>query len=151
MSFPVDPEALIIRILDGNIIILDDGSIQVQGTVSGEWYNKEMFADRDWHVTVGPATGTGRIMDLGAFNKEYVESVPVNIWVLDKRGANYTPKRILRDIISEICRLTLSAVHAPGGILKDVDLKVWVPRDEPLNRILRRESLVEVTYERARV
>ena len=150
MSYPVDPEALIIRLLDGLIIVLDDGSVQVLGTVSAEWYNKELFADRDWHVSVGPGYGVGKILDLGAFNKEYVESVPVNIWVLQKRGANYTPKRIMRDIISEVERLIFSAVHSPGGILKDADLKTWVPRDEPENRILRRETIVEVTWERAR-
>ena len=148
----VNPKELLVGLLQGNIHVYeDDDSTEVSGVVSAAWYDAEIFKDHGWQVSVGPTLVTvAEVMDLGAHHKDYDEAVKVTVWVLDKRGVNYTPERLRFDLIHEIDRVLFKVVNDPDPTIDHVNVSGWVDRDEPENGILRSDLTVVVEYQKTR-
>jgi hypothetical protein len=143
----------LVAILKDSILVKeDDGSTPVPGVVSAAWYDKAIFATVGWQVTVGPVVdAVARVQDLGAFHKEYEEAVSVSVWVLEKRGVNYTPERLRGDLVDQVDVILLSGINSPGGAFDHVNVSGWVDRDEPENGILRSDLTVVGYYQKTRV
>lgn len=152
MTAPTNPTELLINLLkdptSGIKVYEDDGVTQIPVLVSGEWYDKKIFESYGVQVTVGRGSPTiAEIMDLGAYHKVFSVPVPVNVWILRKRGVNYTPERVMWDVLHEINRVVWINIHWPASDIRDIDLSEWTPRDEPENKILRSEATVTATFE----
>jgi hypothetical protein len=146
-----DPKELIVGLLQGNIHVYDDDNVEVSGVVSAAWYDSAIFKEHGWQVTVGPLVDAeARVLDLGALHKGYAEFLQVSVWVLRKRGVNYTPERLRHDLIHEIDRVLFKAINDPSKKTKHVNLTGWVERDEPETGILRSDLTVVVEYEKER-
>ena len=146
-----NPKELLVGLLQGNVHVYDDGSMEVPGVVSGAWYDAAIFSDHGWQVTVGPTIDAdARVLDLGAHHKGYDEAIQVTVWVLEKRGVDYTPERLRFSLIHEVDRVLLKAVNDPDPTVDHVNVSGWVDRDEPENGILRSDLTVLVEYQRAR-
>ncbi|MFQ6054310.1 MAG: hypothetical protein ACE5OO_08805 [Candidatus Bathyarchaeia archaeon] len=147
-----NPKKLLVELLQGNIHVYeDDGLTEVPGVVSAAWYDAAIFEDHGWQVTVGPTVDADtQVMDLGAHHKAYDETVQVTVWVLEKRGVNYTPERIRGDLIHAVDERLLAVVNSPGGGISHLNVSGWVDRDEPENGILRSDLTVVVEYEKER-
>ncbi len=151
MGVVEDPKELLVGLLQGNIHVYDDDGVEVPGIVSAAWYDKEIFKDYGWQVTVGPVVDArARVLDLGALHKEYSERLQVSVWVLRKRGVNYTPERLRHDLIHEIDRVLFKVVNDPTPEIRHVNLLGWLDRDEPERGILRSILVVGVEYQKAR-
>ena len=143
-----DPKELLVGLLQGNIKVYeDDGVTEVPGVVSAAWYDKEIFKDYGWQVTVGPVVDArARVLDLGALHREYGERLQVSVWVLRKRGVNYTPERLRHDLIHEVDRILFKTINDPAPGVRHVNVSGWIDRDEPERGILRSIIIVEVEY-----
>lgn len=146
-----NPKELLVGLLQGNIKVYDDGGAEVSGIISAAWYDKDLFKDHGWQVSVGPTVNAGAmVIDLGAHHRDYDEAVQVTIWVLEKRGVNYTPERLRFDLVHEVDRVLFKVINDPAETIKHVNVSGWADRDEPENRILRSDLNVVVEYEKAR-
>jgi len=147
-----NPKELLVGLLQGNIHVYeDDGSTEVSGVVSAAWFRRDLFRDHAWQVSVGPTVDAAAdVMDLGAHRKGYTEALQVTVWVLEKRGVNYTPERLRFDLIHEIDRVLFKVVNDPAETIDHVNVSGWVDRDEPENRVLRSDLTVTVEYQKAR-
>jgi len=142
-----DSKEVLVGLLQGNIHVYDDNKVEVSGVVSAAWYDASIFKEHGWQVTVGPLVDVeARVMDLGALHKEYVEVLQVSVWVLRKRGVNYTPERLRHDLIHEIDRVLFKAINDPAPGIRHVNVSGWVDRDEPERGILRSVLIVEIEY-----
>jgi hypothetical protein len=121
--------------------------------VNGAWYDKDLFSGgRGWQVSVGPNVDTdARILDLGALHREYVGVYAVNIWVLQRRNAGYTPERVRWDLTQMIDDVLLREMFDPSSYVKYEIIIGWSERDEPADKLLRSEILVVVYYEKERL
>lgn len=146
-----NPKELLIQLLQGNIQVYeDDGATLILGIVAGSWFDKELFKDYDFQVSIGPDLGTeSAILDLGAQNREYVETVAVNVWILQKRGVNYTPERLRHDVIHQIDELLFPYVNDPASDIDHMAVTDWCDMDEPKENILRSEMTVDFYYQKA--
>ena len=147
-----NPKELLVGLLQGNIHVYeDDGSTEVTGVVSAAWFDKDLFKDHGWQVTVGPTVGaSASVTDLGAHHKKYDEALQVTVWVLEKRGVNYTPERLRFDLIHEVDRILFKVINDPSDTIDQVNVSGWVDRDDPENRVLRSDLTVDVEYQKAR-
>jgi hypothetical protein len=147
-----DPKKTLINLLKDELLIVDDGGQAIIGIVSGAWYDKDLFKDAlGWQVSVGPNVDTdARILDLGAFHREYIGVYAVNIWVLQKRNVNYTPDRARWDLTQKIDDILFREIFDPSSDAKYEVLTGWSERDEPEDNLLRSEILVAVYYEKER-
>lgn len=136
---------MVVSLLQG-VHVYDDNGAPVPGVVSGAWYDKDLFQDYDWQISVGPLIDEyHRVMDLGAANRELISSISINVWVMQKRGINYTPERLRGSLIDEVDRLiSLQGLIAPTEGIEYALASGWMDRDEPKNRILRSECTVQV-------
>jgi len=92
-----------------------------------------------------------RILDLGALHREYVGVYAVNIWVLQKRNAGYTPERVRWDLTQFIDDVLFREMFDPSSDVKYEVIIEWSERDEPEDELLRSEILVAVYYEKERI
>jgi len=149
-----DPKIQLVEMLkEGIYVYEDDGITSVPVLVSGAWADLDAFEKYPAQVTVGPEIDTSiEIMDLGAHNREFIGVYAVNIWVLDKRNAGYTPERLKWSLIQELERvLSIDNLFTPDhDELEYVLMTGWADRDEPENRILRSEAEVVVYYKKER-
>lgn len=143
---------LLVNLLSGNILVYeDDESTLVPGVVSGAWYDEGLFKDHAWQVSVGPVVDVdAAVIDFGAQHKWYVEALQVAVWVLQKRGVNYTPERLRQDLVQEIDEILLKNAVDPSASFQFVNVSGWSERDEAENDVLRSDLTVEVEYERER-
>jgi len=148
-----DPKKTIINLLKEELQVLDDASQSISGVVGGAWYDKDLFqGGLGWQVSVGPNVDTdARILDLGALHREYIGVYAVNIWVLQKRDAGYTPERVRWDLTQMIDDILLREMFDPSTNTKYEVLTGWSERDEPEKKLLRSEILVAVNYEKERL
>jgi len=146
----VYPKKLIISLLSDpqtGVKVYDDDGSEVQGVISAAWYDERIFKDHGWQITVGPVIDAeAGILDIGAHHKGYTEFIQVSIWVLRKRGINYTPERLRRDLIQEVDRVLYAAVNDPGPGIDHINLSPWIERDEPERGILHSILTVEAHY-----
>jgi len=121
--------------------------------VNGAWYDKDLFSGgRGWQVSVGPNVDTdARILDLGALHREYVGVYAVNVWVLQKRNAGYTPERVRWDLTQMIDDLLLREMFDPSSYVKCEIIIEWSEHDEPEDKLLRSKILVAIYYEKKRL
>ena len=155
MSWPPDTEnskELIVGLLQGNIQVFEDDTVTpVIGVAHGAWYDKDLFQTHGWQVSVGgPGTETSsRVMDIGAYHKEYVQTIPVNVWVHVKRGEGieYTPERLRTSLEREIERIIYTSIIDPGVGIKNINCTTWRDIDEPALKLIRSEMTVEVEWE----
>jgi len=149
-----NPKKLIIDLLKdatNGVKVYDDTPTLVPGVVSAAWYDKDIFATVGWQITVGPSLGSSaRVMDLGALHKDYDDVLSVSIWVLEKRGVNYTPERLRFDLIHEVDRALYRVINDPISGIDHVNLSGWLDRDEPENEILRSDLTVVVEYRKSK-
>ena len=146
-----DPKELLVGLLQGNIKVYDDDGVEVPGVVSAAWPDERIFRRAAWHVTVGPVIDArARVIDLGALHKAYGERLQVSVWVLRKRGVNYTPERLRHDLIHEIDRILFKAINDPSPGVRHINLSGWMDRDEPERGILRSVLIVDIEYQKAR-
>lgn len=145
-------QRLIIDFLTGNIEIYeDDGLTAITGVISGAWYDKAIFGANGYQITVSPLNVVNaRIADIGMYNKFYDAIIYVDVWVLQKRGVDYTPERIRDEILHEIDEVFWQ-VEA-GRSLPDISMNAggWQPLDEPENKILRSRLTVGLWLQKHR-
>jgi hypothetical protein len=90
-------------------------------------------------------------LDLGALHREYVGIYAVNVWVLQKRNAGYTPERVRWDLTQMIDDVLLREMFDTFSDVKYEVLTGWSERDEPEDKLLRSEILVAIYYEKERM
>ena len=95
--------------------------------------------------------GTSPITSAGALHREYVGVYAVNIWVLQRRNAGYTPDRVRWDLTQQIDDVLFREMFDPSSDVKYEVLTGWSERDEPSDKLLRSEVLVTMYYEKARL
>ena len=125
--------------------VYDDSMTLLTGNVSQVWVGKSTFNANDWYITVGPVINVEAILqDLGSWNKRYVERVQVDVWVMEKRGANYVAERLRQDLIQEVdrCFLHYASINAPFNVDN------WHEADEVGMR--RSTAVATVCYEKVR-
>lgn len=139
---------LIKSLLSGNINVKEDDNVTaIPVLVHDGWFDKSLFKNYGVLVTVGPDLSTNpRIMDIGAHNREYIQSMQVDVWVLDKQGVNYSPERVKWDTQQEIDRLVFAKLVDPSSEVKYIFLSNWRDRDEPGAEVMRSTSIVTVMY-----
>lgn len=135
--------------------VLDDGDGEVPpnysiipGKVSLVWLGDNEFSTKGWVITIGPVLSTdAQISSLGAFSKWIREEVQIDVWVMDKRGENYTPERVRGDLVQDLDRCLHHYAGNPGAGFKIVNLSGWSELDE--TGLLRTTCRATVEYEKA--
>jgi hypothetical protein len=141
-------QQIIVDFLKTNIEVKDDSDVVIPGVVSGDWYNKDVFSDGGWQVSVGPENlQSGRIADIGAENKEYNAVLYINVWVQQKRTdeIDYTPERIRSELLHQIDTILWQVEMGRSQDFR-MDLSDWSPLDEPENKILRSQARLKLWY-----
>jgi len=129
----------------------DDGKTPVSGVISPAWLGKGVFATNGWQISIGPCIWiSAHVSDIGAFHKAYNEAITVAIWVLEKRGMNYTAEKLRGDLIQEVDRCLLHFVNNPGTGFDHVNVYGWYDKDEPENGLRRSDVDITVEYQKTR-
>lgn len=124
--------------------------ILLAGHVIDHWPGKNEFASHAYVITLGPViAAVAEVASLGGFNKLTVESVQVDVWVMENRGATYAAEKTRSDLVQEVDRCLLHYVATPGTGFMTVNASSWRDLDE--TGLKRSTMTVEVLYEKVRV
>ena len=134
--------------------VLDDGDGEtppnyatILGKVSLVWLGNNEFSTKGWVITIGPVVSAdAQISSLGALSKWIREEVQMDVWVMDKRGENYTPERVRGDLVQDLDRCLHHYAGNPGAGFKVVNLGGWNELDEI--GLLRTTCKATVEYEK---
>lgn len=148
------PKQLLVSLLSGNITVYeDDNTTPIPILVDDCRFEKSLFQNYGVLVTVGPIVITRQtVMDIGAKNREYVQPIQLDVWVMKKHGANYNPERVKFDTCQEIDRiLSFEKMLDPDPTnypeVRFLIVSEWRDLDEPgTPEIFHAVNTVTVTY-----
>lgn len=141
-----EPERLLVSLLKNEVSVKDDSDAAISGLVSGGHLDKKLFANVGWQVTVGPSfSGPHVPSDIGAAHWSEPWNVDVHVWVLMKRGLNYTPERVRWDLERDVQDTLKTKLVDPASDVRFLVPSGWLRRDEPEENILHSILSVVVT------
>lgn len=100
-----DSVTTLVRLLDANMRLVKDNGSVGKVYVSKEWYDRELMKSYDAQVTVGLVSNSDHKLGLSATKRLSIGSSRVNVWVIEKGGAEETGRSIRDKMRQEINRI----------------------------------------------
>jgi hypothetical protein len=114
-----DPVTTTVRLLNSNIkVVKDDGSI-ASVCVSKEWYDRELFKNRDGQVTVGLAQSEDQKIEVSGRVRRRVGRLRVNVWATDRPATPDSGRLMRQKIVDEINRVVRQNNKIPNQTIYD--------------------------------